>query len=157
VTRARLLWAAPLLTAAAVAVWPTPVLTVTTAPPARVLVREALSTPVEVRLQYVHSVERTPVAEYYLADRRGLRLVRMEFAAQGAGMPSGGYVREGDHFVLRTDRLLATLVVRVSGTGQRLWVGEEVFDLTGVTGEGGTVTVAVRASPRLPFLRGMLY
>ena len=143
---------------AAAALWPVPVLIVTAAPPSRVLVRMPLRGPVEVRLEYVHSVERTPVVETYRADPRGLRLVQMEFAAQGAGLPSTGFVREGNRFVLRTDQPLTVLPVRVSGVGrQRLRVGPDAFDLLAVTGEGGIVTVAVRSAPRLPLLRGMLY
>ncbi len=158
--RARLLGlgtGAAALVAVIAALWPVPVLTVTAVPPARVLLRTPLRGAVEVRLDYIHSVERTPVVETYRADPRGLRLVRMEFAAQGAGLPSVGFVREGSRFVLRTDRPLAELAVRVSAVGrQRLRVGGAAFDLLAVT-EGGTVTVAVRSAPRLPLLRGMLY
>lgn len=143
---------------AAAALWPVPVLIVTAAPPSRVLMRAPLRGPVEVRLEYVHSVERTPVVETYRADPRGLSLVQMEFAAQGAGLPSTGFVREGSRFVLRTEQPLAALPVRVSGVGrQRLRVGADVFDLLAVAGEGGIVTVAVRSAPRLPLLGGMLY
>lgn len=165
--RGRLLLIAALLAAAgAAALWPVPVVTVTAAPPlraaaapgARTLLRTPLGSGVEIRLEYTHSVERTKVVETYRAARGGLRLVRMEFASQGAGLPSEGYVREGNRFVLRTDRPLASLPVLVSGIGrQRLTVGSAVFDLRAAAGEGWIVTVSVGSAPRLPLLRGMLY
>lgn len=159
VRRVRLLAAAAVaLAGAAATLWPVPVLTVTAGPPERVVWRNALRAVVEIRLEYVHSVERTPVVEIYEAAPGGLRLVRMEFTAQGAGLPSGGYVREGKRFVLRTNRPLPALPVRVSGAGQqRLRIAGTVLDLLALAGEGGTVTVAVRAAPRLALLRGMLY
>ncbi|HEV8340060.1 MAG TPA: DUF1850 domain-containing protein [bacterium] len=165
-SRARFLFGAAILMAAGAALWPVPVVTVTAAPPgsggaapvARTLLRVPLHAVVEIRLEYTHSVERTRVVETYLAERSGLRLVRMEFASQGAGLPSEGYVREGNRFVLRTDRPLASLPVRVSGIGrQRLFVGGAVLELLAAAGEGGIVTVAVGTAPRLPLLRGMLY
>lgn len=166
-SRARLaLGAAVLVAVGATALWPVPVLTVTAAPPLtdppapppRTLLRMPLRAAVEIRLEYTHSVERTPVVETYRAEPGGLRLVRMEFISQGAGLPSEGYVREGNRFVLRTDRPLAALPVRVSGIGrQRLSVGGTTFDLLAAAGEGGTVTVTVGKAPRLPLLRGMLY
>lgn len=145
--------------AALTALWPVPTLIVTAGPPERVLWRETLTDPVELRLEYMHSVERTPVVEVYEAARRGLRLRRMEFAAAGAGLPSEGYVRVGDRFVLWTDRRLPQLPVRVSaGSRQRLLIGRSTtFELLAVAGKGGIVTVRVGAAPRLPFLRGMLY
>ncbi len=165
-TRLRVLVIAVLLAAAGTALWPVPVVTVTAAPPPRAgaasAARTILSAPLgdglEIRLEYTHSVERGKVVETYRAERGGLRLVRMEFASQGAGLPTEGYVREGNRFVLRTDRALASLPVLVSGIGrQRLSVGAAVFDLRAAAGEGWIVTVAVRRAPRLPLLRGMLY
>lgn len=143
---------------AAAALWPVPVLTVEAAHPRRVLWQQAIERVVPVRLEYTHSVERTPVVEVYVADTRDLRLVRMEFVSQGAGLPSAGYVREGDRFVLKTDRRLDNLVLRVSAVARpRLTVGPRMLDLLPLAGDGGTIVLAVRSRPRLAVLLGVLY
>ena len=102
----------------------------------------------EVRLDYVHSVERTPVVESYVAERGGLRLVRMEFASQGAGLPTSGYVREGDRFVLRSETRLHALSVRVSRlSNPRLLIGGEALDLVTLVGDGGGVHLRISSWP----------
>ncbi|HXF81617.1 MAG TPA: DUF1850 domain-containing protein [bacterium] len=109
----------------------------------------AVERDVELRLEYLHSVERTPVVEVYAAGRRGLRLVRMEFRSQGAGLPATGYAVVGDRLVLRTDRRLDRLELRVAGVnGARLITPWGPLDLVTLAGEGGLVTVAVRRLPR---------
>jgi hypothetical protein len=102
-----------------------------------------LSDPVEVRLEYQHSVERTPVLEVYVAGPGVLRFTRMEFVSQGAGLPTSGYVREGGRFVLREVRVLPALAIRVSRlTGPRLVVDGRELDLLALAGDGGTVEVS---------------
>lgn len=158
VRRGRLLLLVGLVALAMVLLWPVPVLTVRAASPARLLWAEPLRGVVPVRLEYTHSVEKTPVAEFYAAGPTGLRLVRMEFVSQGAGLPSAGYVREGNRLVLRIDRTLANLPLRVSALARpRLWVGTRALDLLSLVGDGGTVVLAVRSRPRLAVLLGMLY
>ncbi len=138
--------------------WPVPVLTVHSGDPARILWGQPIRAPIPFRLEYTHSVERTPVTEVYQADAQGLHLRRMEFVSQGAGLPSTGYVREGDRFVLRTDRLLNTLTLRVSAVARpRLIIGSRILDLLDLAGDGGTVILAVRSRPRLAVLLGVLY
>ncbi|MDQ7844396.1 MAG: DUF1850 domain-containing protein [Armatimonadota bacterium] len=101
--------------------------------------------PLTLRLEYLHSVERTPVLEHYVAAAGGLRLVRMEFASQGAGLPTSGYVREGGRFVLHTDRWLPALSIRVSGTSRpRLVINDDVLDLLALVGDGGGLHLQVR-------------
>ncbi len=157
-TTGRVLRVLGLAGAIVLALWPVPVLTVRAARPARVLWGQPVRGAVAIRLEYTHSVERTPVAELYRADAQGLRLLRMEFASQGAGLPSAGYVREGDRFVLKTDRLLNNLALRVSAVARpRLVVGTQTLDLLALAGDGGTVVLAVRPRPRLAVLLGVLY
>lgn len=141
-----------------IALWPVPVLTVRSANPPRILWGQPVRAAVPLRLEYTHSVERTPVAERYQADAEGLRLLRMEFVSQGAGLPSTGYVREGNRLVLKTDRLLNNLTLRVSAVARpRLVVGTQILDLLALAGDGGTVVLAVRPHPRLAVLLGVLY
>lgn len=106
--------------------------------------------PLEVRLEYQHSVERTPVVEVYIAEPGALRFTRMEFVSQGAGLPTSGYVREGGRFVLREVRVLSVLPIRVSRlTMPRLVIdGGEVLDLVALVGDGGTVEVSSGRRPR---------
>ncbi len=145
------------LAVAAYVLWPVRVLLLEAAPH-RVLLLQALTRPVVVRLEYTHSVERTPVVEVYEAARSGLRLVRMEFVSQGAGLPSSGYRREGNRFILDADRPLSALPVRVSSVAApRLIVGPISFDLPALVGEGGTIILSVRSRPRLAVLLRVLY
>ena len=98
-----------------------------------------------VELRYRHSVERTPIVEVFRVERDGLRFLEMTFVSQGAGLPTEGYVREGDHFVLRQPRFIGALPLLVSGAaGHRLWVDGTEVDLVAVVGRGGPVRVGVR-------------
>lgn len=142
---------ATVLLAGAVAVLgPVPVLLVRSEAGADLSVT-VLRGPVEVRLEYVHSVERTPVVEVYVAEPGLFRFVRMEFVSQGAGLPTSGYVREGDQFVLRSERRLPDLPIRVSGrSSPRLVVNGEMLDLMALVGDGALVRVSVGSRTRLP-------
>jgi hypothetical protein len=102
-----------------------------------------------IELRYQHSVERTPVVEVFRIERDGLHLVLMRFSSQGAGLPTEGYVREGDHFVLRTDRRVGDLGLRVSQVaGQHLVAGADRVDLVALAGDGAAV---VLQSGRVPW------
>jgi len=101
-----------------------------------------------MELRYVHSVERTPVIEVYRVDADGLHLVLMRFSSQGAGLPTEGYVREGDHFVIRTDRRIGELPLRVSRiAGHEVVVGPHRVDLVAVAGDGSAVRLQSGRGP----------
>jgi hypothetical protein len=101
-----------------------------------------------VELHYRHSVERTPVVEVFRAEPDGLWFVEMQFVSQGAGLPTEGYVREGDHFVLRQPRRVGTLPLLVSGVaGHWLVVGGRQTDMVAVAGDGHHVRLAVGRAP----------
>lgn len=98
-----------------------------------------------VELRYLHTVERTPVVEVFRARADGLWLVEARFASQGAGLPTEGYVREADHYVLRTDRRVGDLAVRVAALARpHLAVRGETVDLVALAGDGAAVTVTSR-------------
>jgi hypothetical protein len=117
----------------------------------RVLWHRALGPGERVELHYVHSVERTPIVEVFRAEPDGLWFVEMRFVSQGAGLPTQGYTREGDHFVLRGERRVGDLPLRVSViAGHYLQVGEERVDLVLLAGDGAAVSLSSRhGAPRL--------
>lgn len=101
-----------------------------------------------VELRYRHSVERTPVIEEFRADREGLRLVAMRFSSQGAGLPTEGYTREGGQFVLRTDRRIGTLPLRLSSiTRHHMRVGTDEVDLVALAGDGTAIALTSGPGP----------
>jgi hypothetical protein len=142
---------ATVLLAGAVAVfWPVPVLRVT-AGEGKTLWTHALQGPLELRLEYQHSVERTPIVEVYVAGPGHLQFTSMEFVSHGAGLPTSGYVREGGRFVLREVRELPVLPIRVSRlAGPRLVIERAgVLDLVALAGDGSLVEVSSGRLPRV--------
>ena len=87
------------------------------------------------RIAYVHSVTRTPVEERYRVD--GDRIVETEirFVEHGPGLPTapdagGTFERRDGQFVVRGDRRLDTIVMRVHADQQpTLTAGTERIDL----------------------------
>ncbi len=101
-----------------------------------------------IELRYRHSLERTPIIEEFRAERDGLHLVTMRFSSQGAGLPTEGYTVEGGQFVLRTDRRVGALPLRVSKiAGHRLVVGADDLDLVGLAGDGTAVSLTSGPGP----------
>ncbi|MBI3998183.1 MAG: DUF1850 domain-containing protein [Armatimonadetes bacterium] len=101
-----------------------------------------------IELRYLHSVERTPIVEVFRADADGMWLVMMRFTSQGAGLPTEGYTREGGEFVLRTNRRVGALQVRVSEiAGHQLIAGRERVDLVVLAGDGALVSLESSAAP----------
>ncbi|MDR7519175.1 MAG: DUF1850 domain-containing protein [Armatimonadota bacterium] len=102
-----------------------------------------------IALHYQHSVERTPVVEIFRVEPDGLWFVEMRFASQGAGLPTEGYVWEGNQFVHRRPRRIGALPVRVSAlAGHRLRVGRREVDLVAEFRDGSAVTIAAAPRPR---------
>ncbi len=113
-----------------------------------VLWRQVVTPGELIELRYTHSVELTPVIEEFRAERDGLRLVVMRFSSQGAGLPTQGYTREGNQFVLRTNRKIGTLPLLVSAiAGHRLRVGADDVDLVGLAGDGTAVALGSGPGP----------
>jgi hypothetical protein len=117
----------------------------------RVFWHRAVQPGERIELHYVHSVERTPVVEVFRAEADGLWFIEMRFVSQGAGLPTQGYAREGDHFVLRGNQKVGGLPVRVSAVaGHYLRIGDDRVDLVRLTGDGaGVLITARRGLPRL--------
>lgn len=101
-----------------------------------------------LELRYTHSVERTPVIEVYRAEPDGMWFESMRFSSQGAGLPTEGYAREGDAFVLRARRKVGALVVRVSAVaGHRLAVGSARIDLVALARDGAALSIESGPGP----------
>ena len=101
-----------------------------------------------LELRYTHSVERTPIIEEYRAEPDGLWFELMRFYSQGAGLPTEGYVREGNAFVLRARRKVGVLSVRVSAiAGHHLIVGVERLDLVALARDGAALAIDSRPGP----------
>ncbi len=114
----------------------------------RVLSSLLAATGQRLELKYTHSVERTPISEEYRAERDGLWFESMRFYSQGAGLPTEGYVREGNAFVLRARRRVGVLSVRVSSVaGHHLIVGRERLDLVVLARDGAAVAIESRPGP----------
>jgi hypothetical protein len=108
-----------------------------------------------LELRYQHSVEQTPIVEVFRVEPDGLWFVEMRFVSQGAGLPTEGYVREGDHFVLRRPRRVGTLPLLVSGVAApRLVLAGSEVDLVAVAGDGTSVVLAARRAPRFRWPEG---
>ena len=115
---------------------------------AQVLWRRIVAPGERIELRYTHSVERTPIIEEFRAERSGLRLVAMRFVSQGAGLPTEGYTREDGWFVLRTNKRIGALPLRVSRiAGHRLRLGAEEADLVALAGDGAAIALTSRRGP----------
>lgn len=80
----------------------------------KVLLSEPVTDDTTVRLEYTHSVEKTPVADVYTVDGTTLRMTHMEFNSYGAGLPSDAPVEraaDGEGYVYELDRTYDRLTV----------------------------------------------
>lgn len=95
-------------------------------------------------LQYLHSVERTPVIETYEVMANGqIQVVEMRFRSGGAGLPSEGYVREGDWFILRDiNRSIGVLSLQLGrGASHVVLTGSRAHPLGPLVPKGGNVSL----------------
>lgn len=97
-------------------------------------------------LEYVHSVEKTPVRDVYVVEDGGIRFDRTEFVSFGAGLPTedierneeGAYVHEPNDSQVKDEVVVSTGEI----AGHELVVNDERYDLAGPT-DGGTVRIYV--------------
>lgn len=74
-------------------------------------------------LQFVHSVERTPVLEKYRVDsQNNLVLYQTEYESFGVGLPflasEGKFTAQNDRFILEMNRVFPTVALRTWPEGQ---------------------------------------
>lgn len=110
------------------------------------LLTEPVTDDTTIRLEYTHSVEKTPVADVYVVDGTELRMIRMEFDSYGAGLPADAPVEraaDGEGYVYELDRSYDRLdVAPGEHAGHQLVVDGERYDLVDRSG-GEPVSIYV--------------
>ena len=115
----------------------------------KVLLTEPVTDGTTVRLEYTHSVEKTPVADVYVVDGTTLRMTHMEFDSYGAGLPANAPVEraaDGRGYVYELNRTYDRLEVSPGErAGHRLVVDDARYDLVERSeGEGVSIYVTER-------------
>lgn len=112
----------------------------------KVLLTEPVTDDTTVRLEYTHSVEKTPVADVYVVDGTTLRMTRMEFDSYGAGLPADAPVEraaDGQGYVYELNRTYDRLEVSPGErAGHRLVIDGARYDLVERSG-GENVSIYV--------------
>lgn len=109
-----------------------------------VLIDEPVEDGDEVRLEYTHSVERTPISDVYTVDGYELESTRMVFESYGAGLPSNADVERTDdgRFVTETEGTHERIVVSPGEiAGHTLTVNDTSYDLVALA--DGSVSISV--------------
>lgn len=112
-----------------------------------VLIDEPVEDGDEVRLEYTHSVEKTPVADVYTVNGTALESTRMEFESYGAGLPSDADVERTDdgRFVTYTEGTHERIVVSPGEiAGHTLTVNGTTYDLVALADGSVSLTVTDR-------------
>lgn len=103
---------------------------------------------------YIHSVEKTPVLEYFQVKGRTIHLWKTVFSSYGAGLPLdwNGFQQQGNTFVIQElNRSFSHIYYRVSGTkDQYLKVNNRMIFFHSLFLEGERVTL--RALPLYSFI-----
>lgn len=113
-----------------------------------VLVDEPVDEGDELRLEYTHSVEKTPVTEVYTVEGSALESTRMVFESYGAGLPSNADVERTDdgRFVTETEGTHERIVVSPGEiAGHTLTVNDTTYDLVALA--DGSVSISVTDDP----------
>lgn len=103
---------------------------------------------------YIHSVEKTPVLEYFQVEGRVILLKKTAFSSYGAGLPLhwNGFQQEGGSFVVQDiNTQFSTIHFRVSGTPDQYLVGdgrEILFQDLALQGE----RLSIRGGPLYSFV-----
>ena len=121
---------------AASLVAPAPTLLVTDTDSGAVLYSTTVSDGQTVKLEYTHSVERSPVKEHYRITDGTLRQTLIIFESYGWGLPTGADVeRIGGQFHAPMDRSFDELMITPGPIAdQRLTVGETQLALYELAG-----------------------
>lgn len=110
---------------------------------------------VNLKISYIHSVQKTPIEEYLKIERSGkIRLYETHYQSFGVGLPfleeEGEFHQEGNIFVLKMNREFKDLALGVGkDTELTLEIDDTVLPLYKMIKAGQRVTIAVR-----PYLIG---
>ena len=105
---------------------------------------------VNVKISYIHSVQKTPVEEFLKIERFGkITLYETHYQSFGVGLPfsakDGEFHQEGNVYVLKMQRELKDLALRVGkDTKLALTVDDEYLPLYEIMNVGQRVTIYVR-------------
>ncbi|MFC7222425.1 DUF1850 domain-containing protein [Halalkalicoccus sp. GCM10025322] len=112
----------------------------------KVLLTEPVTDGTTVRLEYTHSVEKTPVADVYVVDGTTLRMTHMEFDSYGAGLPANAPVEraaDGQGYIYELNRTYDRLDVSPGErAGHQLVIDGARYDLVERSG-GENVSIYV--------------
>lgn len=112
---------------------------------------------VNLKIRFIHSVQKTPVEEYLKVERLGkITLYETHYQSFGVGLPfledEGNFHQEGDVFVLKMNREFKDLALRIGkDTELTLNVDEEILLLYEMMKAGSRVDIAVK-----PYIMGKL-
>lgn len=112
-----------------------------------VLIDEPVEDGDEVRLEYTHSVEKTPVSDVYTVEGSALESTRMVFESYGAGLPAQADVERTDdgRFVTETEGTHERIVVSPGEiAGHTLTVNDTTYDLVALADGSVSITVTDR-------------
>lgn len=116
--------------------------------------KELLAQPVflnvDLKSTYIHSVQKTPVAELFKVGMDGkIRLYETRYMSYGVGLPflisEGDFSQEGDEFVLKMNREFENIVIRTGGdTEQTLFVNDKELPIYVLLPAGERVEIFVK-------------
>lgn len=122
-----------------------------------VLIKPLVNT-VNLKISYIHSVQKTPVEEYLEVGMYGkIKLYETRYQSFGVGMPflesEGDFHQEGDFYVMDMEREFNDLVLRVGkDTNLTLDANGEVFPLYKTLPAGARVEIYTK-----PFVIGRFF
>ena len=105
---------------------------------------------IDFKSTYIHSVQKTPVAELFKITPTGkIKLYETRYRSYGVGLPflksEGNFSQEGDEFVLTMNREFDNIAIRPGvGTEQTLFVNEQELSLYQMLPMGERVEIFVK-------------
>ena len=105
----------------------------------------------EMKYHYIHSVEQTPVEEYFEIIREGFKLKKTIYSSYGAGLPleGGDFSRENGRFVIANqDQIFPGLTYRVSSLPEQyLKIGGRQYNFQELADTGQQIKIETGSLP----------
>ncbi len=98
----------------------------------------------EVRIEYTHSAQKTPVEDVYVVDGTALQADRSVFHSFGAGLPTDVERTDEGYVVYGTERYDELTISPGEVAGHELVVGDERYDLVAIAEGQVVLSVADR-------------
>ena len=112
---------------------------------------------VNIKISFIHSVQKTPVEEYLRVERLGkIILYETHYQSFGVGLPflldEGDFHQEGDTFILKMNREFNDLALRIGkNTQHTLDIDGEILPLYKMLKAGDRIDISVQ-----PYIIGKL-